>query len=41
MIGFIALGIVMLLWVLTWETWDSPEDPADAPSAVTSAERRA
>lgn len=29
MIGFIALGIVMLIWVLTWE----PSDGADlAPS---------
>jgi hypothetical protein len=39
MIGFVALGIVMLLWILTWETWDSPEDPADAPAAVQGAER--
>ena len=21
MIGFVALGIVTLLWILTWETW--------------------
>lgn len=30
MIGFVALGIVMLLWVLTWE---GPEeaDHGDAP----------
>ena len=39
MIGFVALGIVMLLWILTWETWDSPEDPADAPTVVHGAER--
>ena len=39
MIGFVALGIVMLLWILTWETWDSPEDTADAPAAVQGPER--
>jgi hypothetical protein len=39
MIGFVALGIVMLLWILTWETWDSPEDPADAPPPIAGVER--
>jgi hypothetical protein len=34
MIGFVALGIVMLLWILTWETWENwdSEDPADVPA---------
>jgi hypothetical protein len=33
MIGFIVLGIVMLIWVLTWETEggvDLPSDPGGA-----------
>jgi len=39
MIGFVVLGIVMLLWILTWETWDS-EDPADVPAPpLTGGER--
>jgi hypothetical protein len=42
MIGFVALGIVMLLWILTWETWDNwdSEDPADVPAPpLTGGER--
>lgn len=42
MIGFVALGIVMLLWILTWETWENwdSEDPADVPPPpLTGGER--
>jgi hypothetical protein len=42
MIGFVVLGIVMLLWILTWETWDNwdSEDPTDVPAPpLTGGER--
>jgi hypothetical protein len=32
MIGFVALGIVMLLWVLTWEGPDEVDHGSAAPS---------
>ncbi len=35
MIGFVALGIVMLLWVLTWEGADGADD-GSAASAGTA-----
>jgi hypothetical protein len=31
MIGFIALGIVMLIWVLTWDSSDSSELSGSQP----------
>jgi len=34
MIGFVALGIVMLLWVLTWE---GPDGADDGPAASAGA----
>jgi hypothetical protein len=29
MIGFIALGIVMLIWILTWESEDGVEGSSE------------
>ncbi len=31
MIGFVALGIVMLIWVLTWEGADESELESEVP----------
>ena len=36
MIGFVALGIVMLIWVLTWDSNDSTELTGSQPSRPES-----
>jgi hypothetical protein len=34
MIGFIALGIVMLIWVLTWEGEESAQRSSSDPAGA-------
>lgn len=40
MIGFIALGIVMLIWVLSW-SWDTDEAGGDLGVSQAGPEKRA